>query len=461
MDFQGTNALVIGTGISGISAASLLERLGAKVTVYDGNTKLSEAAVRNKLAAGSRAQIVIGELTDEQLDKATLAVPSPGVPLDSPLMYRVRERKIPIWGEIELGFRCSRGPVAAITGTNGKTTTTTLVGQILKAANADTHVVGNIGYPYADLADRMTDTSVTVAEISSFMLESIETFRPKVSAILNITPDHLDRHHTMERYIEAKERIAMNQTKGDTCVLNYDDAVLRDFAEKCPADVLFFSRTHRLDRGVFQEGDRLILKDGDAEECVCRTDELQILGGHNHENAMAAIAIAHRMGVPTGTIRRVLLEFRAVEHRIEFVEEIGGVAYYNDSKGTNPDAAIRGISAMNRPTHLIGGGYDKGSEYDAWIWAFDGKVETLALLGATAQKIAACARRLGFPEERLFFAGSLEEAVQICAQRAKPGEAVLLSPACASWDMFDNFEQRGDQFKKLVRERLSGPKGEA
>lgn len=452
MDWSETRALVIGTGISGISAVSLLERLGADVILFDGNKNLKESDVRAKLGPESRAKIVLGDFPKEQIKDLTLVVPSPGVPMDIPMMLDIKEAGIPIWGEIELGYQCSKGTVAAITGTNGKTTTTTLMGQIMKNYNEHTYVVGNIGYPYADVAPEMTEDSVTVAEISSFMLESIVTFRPKVSAILNITPDHLNRHHTMECYIETKERIAMNQTREDTCVLNYEDEVLKAYGEKCPADVLFFSLKHRLEKGVFLEDGWLILKDGGPEEKVCHVDELHILGGHNHENAMAAIAMAHRMGVPTEIIRQTLLDFRAVEHRIEFVEEIGGVAYYNDSKGTNPDAAIKGIQAMKRPTHLIGGGYDKGSTYDEWIEAFDGKVKTLVLLGVTAPKIAGCAKSHGFQD--IVFVDSLEEAVRVCAERAVPGDAVLLSPACASWGMFDNYEQRGRIFKELVRAML-------
>lgn len=453
-DWKQEKVLVIGTGISGLSAVSLLERLGADVILFDANKKLTEEEVKAKLKDGSRAEIVLGEFPKGRMNELTLAVPSPGVPLDIPMMLDIRACGIPIWGEIELGYRCSKGAVAAITGTNGKTTTTTLVGQIMKNYNGKTYVVGNIGYPYADVATEMDEDSVTVAEISSFMLESIETFRPKVSAILNITPDHLNRHHTMECYIETKERIAMNQTKEDTCVLNYEDEVLRAYAEKCPADVLFFSLHHRLEQGVFLENGYLILRDGGTEEKVCHVDELHILGGHNHENAMAAIGIAHRMGVPTEMIRRTLLDFHAVEHRIEFVEEIGGVAYYNDSKGTNPDAAIKGIQAMKRPTHLIGGGYDKGSSYDEWIEAFGGKVKTLVLLGVTAPKIAECARSHGF--ESIVLVDSLKEAVRVCAEHAEPGDAVLLSPACASWGMFDNYEQRGRMFKEYVRAMSGG-----
>ena len=425
MEFTDTKALVIGTGISGLSAVSLLERKGAQVILFDANEKLKCADVKAKLKADSQAQIVIGTLPEDLLDTVDLVIPSPGVPMDIPMMLEIRRREIPVWGEIELGYRCGQGSIAAITGTNGKTTTTTLVGQILKNYNPHTYVVGNIGMPYADVADGMEPDAMTAAEISSFMLESIVEFHPKVRAILNITPDHLNRHHTMDNYIAAKERIAENQTKADTCVLNYDDELLRAYGENCPADVLFFSRLHKLEQGVDLEDGYLVLKDDGRKEQICHVDELHILGGHNHEN----------------------------EHRIEFVEEIDGVAYYNDSKGTNPDAAIKGIQAMNRPTYLIGGGYDKGSEYDEWIEAFDGKVKELVLIGVTAQKIADCARKHGF--EHIVFADSLEDAVKECAARAGSGDAVLLSPACASWDMFKSFEQRGELFKKYVRDLMA------
>lgn len=448
MEFADTKALVIGTGISGLSAVSLLERKGAQVILFDANEKLKCADVKAKLKADSQAQIVIGTLPEGLLDTVDLVIPSPGVPMDIPMMLEIRRREIPVWGEIELGYRCGQGSIAAITGTNGKTTTTTLVGQILKNYNPHTYVVGNIGMPYADVADGMEPDAMTAAEISSFMLESIVEFHPKVSAILNITPDHLNRHHTMDNYIAAKERIAENQTKADTCVLNYDDEVLRAYGENCPADVLFFSRLHKLEQGVDLEDGYLVLKDSGRKEQICHVDELHILGGHNHENAMAAIAITHRMGVPVDVIRKTLLEFCAVEHRIEFVEEIDGVAYYNDSKGTNPDAAIKGIQAMNRPTILIGGGYDKDSEYDEWIKAFDGKVRKLVLLGATREKIAQSAHANGFDD--IIMADTFEEAFEQCVKYAKPGDAVLLSPACASWGMFKNYEERGDKFKELV-----------
>ena len=349
---------------------------------------------------------------------------------------------------MELGYAFSRGKVIAITGTNGKTTTTALTGKIMSDYYSSVFVVGNIGTPYTLEALHTREDSVTVAEISSFQLETTENFHPAVTAILNITPDHLNRQHTMENYVAVKESITKNQTKADTCVLNYDDELLRAYGENCPADVLFFSRLHKLEQGVDLEDGYLVLKDDGRKEQICHVDELHILGGHNHENAMAAIAITHRMGVPVDVIRKTLLEFRAVEHRIEFVEEIAGVAYYNDSKGTNPDAAIQALRAMPGPVLLIAGGYDKNSNYDEWVKEFAGRVKYLVLIGKTRDKVAACAKKYGFTE--IMYAEDLKEAVQVCAVYADTGDYVLLSPACASWDMFKNYEERGRIFKECV-----------
>ena len=449
MNFLNKNVLVYGTGISGISATSLLESVQARVILYDENTKLAKEQIRKKLVKDSNAKIVLGVLSEEIIQTLDMVILSPGVPTDIPIVEEFYKRNIPVWGEIELAYQLSKGSIVAITGTNGKTTTTTLVGKLMKNYFDSVYVVGNIGNPYTEAAKEMTEETVTVAEISSFQLETIEKFHPKVSAILNITPDHLNRHHTMECYIETKEKIALNQTKDDVCVLNYDDEVTRKFGENCNASVLYFSRLHKLEKGVYLDGDTFIYADGETETEVCKTTELKVLGGHNHENVMSAIAMAVSMKVPMEIIRKTVMEFTAVEHRIEFVTEKNGVDYYNDSKGTNPDAAIKGIQAMNRKTVLIGGGYDKGSEYDEWIESFDGKVTYLVLLGATKEKIAECARKHGF--ENIIFVETMEEAVTVCAEKANPGEAVLLSPACASWGMFDNYEQRGRVFKNLVR----------
>ena len=396
---------------------------------------------------GAMKDIVLGEFPEVLLGKLDLVIISPGVPTDLPIVNRMRESDIPVVGEIELAYELSKGEVLAITGTNGKTTTTALLGEIMKAVYDSAFVVGNIGIPYTNVVDETRDDSVIVAEMSSFQLESIVDFRPRVSAILNITPDHLNRHHTMEAYIQAKKNVAINQTAEDTCVLNYEDEVLREFGETLQTKVLYFSSKRKLDKGIYLDDGNIIYRNPD--EClVCNVKELKLLGVHNYENVMAAVAMAAAYGVPMDSIRKTIKEFAGVEHRIEFVAEKNGVAYYNDSKGTNPDAAIRGIQAMNRPTYLIGGGYDKQSEYKEWIESFDGKVKKLLLIGQTREKIAKEAEECGFTDIMLL--DTFEDAVLTAAKLAEPGEAVLLSPACASWGMFKNYEERGDKFKEIV-----------
>ena len=439
--------LVFGSGISGIGATRLLEQVGREVILYDGNASLDAEKIKKQIGEQTKAEVILGDLQEDVMKTLDLVVMSPGVPTDLPIVNKMRDMGIPIWGEIELAFTYGKGDVLAITGTNGKTTTTALLGEIMKNYKESVYVVGNIGNPYTEVALDMSEESVAVAEVSSFQLETIHEFRPCVSAILNITPDHLNRHHTMEAYIEAKEDVAKNQTKDDTCVLNYEDEVLRKFGENVNAEVLYFSSQRKLDKGIYLENGNIVYKDNE-ETVVCHVEELQLLGTHNYENVMAASAMAIAYGVPMDVIQKTIKAFAGVAHRIEFVCEKNGVAYYNDSKGTNPDAAIKAVEAMNRKTLLIGGGYDKDSEYEEWIQSFDGKVKHLVLLGQTREKIAATARRLGF--ENIIMVDSLEEAVVTCAKLAEPGEAVLLSPACASWGMFKNYEERGDKFKEFV-----------
>lgn len=441
----GKKVLVFGSGISGIGAVKLLENHGAEVVLYDGNESLDQASLREQL--GEKTTIVLGEFPEHLLEELELVVLSPGVPTDLPVILAMKEHGIQVIGEVELAYAFGKGDVLAITGTNGKTTTTSLLGEIMKCHQEEVFVVGNIGNPYTVAAGQMTERSVAVAEMSSFQLESIETFRPKVSAILNFTPDHLNRHHTMEAYVEAKKQIAKNQTAEDYCVLNYEDERTKAFGEEVKAQVLYFSSAHKLERGIYLDDGKMIYKNPE-EVIVCHVDELQILGIHNYENVMAAVAMAAVYGVSMDTIRKAILAFKGVEHRIEYVTEKDGVVYYNDSKGTNPDAAIKGIQAMNRKTVLIGGGYDKNSEYTEWIQAFDGKVKQLILIGATREKIAQDAEKCGFHD--YVFADTFEEAVLLAAKTAKSGEAVLLSPACASWGMFPNYEVRGEKFKEIV-----------
>ena len=408
--------LVAGTGISGIAAAKLLLSKGGEVVLYDGNEKLDPEELKKKFDEGATITFVLGELKKTDLLGVELAILSPGIPTDAPFVEMIRETGIPIWGEMQLAYHCAKGRMAAITGTNGKTTTTSLTGEIMKSFYDSVFVVGNIGEPFAFHALETTDETVTVAEVSSFMLETMTDFHPNVSAILNITPDHLDRHKTMECYIETKESITKNQKEGDVCVLNYEDPVLREFGETLKdIKVVYFSSLRTLKQGFYLKEDEIVYNDGEKETVIVNIHDLKLLGRHNHENVMAAVAISMNMGVPLEKIQKVIKEFKA----------------------------------MPGPTLLIAGGYDKHSEFDEWIESFDGKVRYLVLIGQTRDKIAECAKRHGFND--IMYAEDLQEAVQVCASYANPGDNVLLSPACASWGQFKNFEERGRKFKEFVR----------
>lgn len=439
---------VVGAGRSGINAAKMLLALNENVILYDGNENFDVSAAKEKIGCDC-VDFVLGNFADFDFSKIDICVVSPGVSLETPVMKAVAEHGIPIWGEVELAYRHDKGTVIGITGTNGKTTTTSLTYEIVKSFKEKTLLVGNIEIPYTGYALQSNESSVTVAEISSFQLETMVDFKPHISAILNITPDHLDRHKTLENYIAIKESITKNQNKNDFCVLNYNDPVLRRFGEELKCKVIFFSAYDELESGVFLHGDTIIISENGDQTPVCKTDETSLVGLHNYENIMAAVAMTHALGVPLKIIREGIRRFTAVEHRIEFVAEKNGVKYYNDSKGTNPDAAIKAVCAMPSPTVLIGGGYDKKSSYDEWVATFDGRVKELLLIGKTKHDIAAACDRSGFKAYK--FIDTLEEAVSVAAQDAQPGDCVLLSPACASWDMFKSYQQRGTIFKDCVK----------
>ncbi len=444
--------MVAGAGKSGIAATKMLLQLGADVLLYDSNSELDIEKVRSELPEGSYV-VKTGELKKSDLEGVTLCVISPGIDLESPFVKLLDEEEIPVWSEIQLAFQKDKGQLVAITGTNGKTTTTALTGAIMAKKYPETFVAGNIGLPYTETCLKTSESSVTVLETSSFQLETIADFHPHVSAILNITPDHLNRHHTMEKYIAIKESITMNQKERDFCILNYDDPILRDFgaSKELKAVPVYFSSTRVLEEGYFLRDGWIVRKEkNQKEERILPVEKLNIIGKHNYENAMVAIAMGFCMEVPKDLICEACTEFVAVEHRIEFVKERTGVKYYNDSKGTNPDASIKAIQAMPGPTILIGGGYDKHSTYDEWIENFEGKVKYLVLIGETRDAIADCCRTHGF--DNVMYAESLEEAVKVCASYAEMGDCVLLSPACASWDMFKNYEERGKLFKQYVNE---------
>ncbi len=443
--FKDKKWLVIGAGKSGINAAKLLISSGAQIILYDDNEKASFDEIKEK------AVFYAKEIPEDVLKDISEAVISPGIPLSCPAAEMCGKHKIKVIGEIELAYMFEKGDIAAITGTNGKTTTTALTGEIMKYTGDKVIVAGNIGEPYTKLVAGSEETSHSVLEVSSFQLETIEDFRPHVSAVLNITPDHLNRHHTMQNYIDAKLRIAENQEASDYIVLNYEDEILRKKAAKLKPKAVFFSSKRILDEGIYLRDEKDICMKWDGEETkICSISELSLLGTHNYENVMAAAMITRLMGVSIQDIQKAVKEFKSVEHRIEYVCEKNGVVYYNDSKGTNTDAAIKGICSMTRPAFLIGGGYDKDADFSEWVECFSGRVKKLVLIGATKDKIAKTCDEKGFSD--YIKADSFEEAVDYCKNNAEPGDAVLLSPACASWDMFKSYEERGRIFKKLVLE---------
>lgn len=448
MEYNGKKALVCGMARSGIAAAKLLNRLGARVTLQD-MKKREEISADVLALEGEGIVLYTGANPDEIACAQDLIVLSPGIPCDLPFIAAAEEAGIEVISEVELAYRLTPCPITAITGTNGKTTTTTLTGEIMKTAYSGTAVVGNIGIPYSEEVERLTEKDWVVAEISSFQMEKAKEFHPHISAVLNITPDHLNRHKTMDVYIAMKERVFAKQTAADFCILNHGDAACRKMADKTAAKVFFFDSSETLAEGIYLDGDAIEVRWGAINETLIHVDELQILGVHNYENVMAAAAMGICAGIALDTIRAVLKGFAGVAHRIEYVATVDGVDYYNDSKGTNVDASIRAVLAMKKPIVLIGGGYDKGSSFDEWTKLFPGRVKHLVLIGVTAPKVRASAEKFGFTA--ISDCETFEEAVALCREKAEDGDCVLLSPACASWGMFDNYEQRGDMFKEQVR----------
>lgn len=441
--------LVAGTGRSGICATGLLIRNGARVIVFDQNEKADVDKFLSNFSNTEKIKVIIGNLNKEDYEGVDLMVISPGIPTDAPFVNEIRDAGIPIWSEIELAYYFNKGKIAAITGTNGKTTTTSLVGEIFKTYQENSIVVGNIGLPFTKLADATDENTLISVEISSFQLQTIHEFRPHCAAILNLTPDHLDRHYTFDNYCRAKYDITNNMTADDYIVLNNDDPETKKRADfVVNAKIIWFSRVEEIEGGVYVKDGKIIVDDNGKKIEVLSLSQIRIPGAHNVENVLAAVALTYYMGVPTEVIRKAVSGFMGVEHRIEFVKTVKGVDYYNDSKGTNPDAAIKGIGAMTKPTFLIGGGYDKHNEFDEWIDAFDNKVKYLILIGQTAEKIANCARKHGF--NNIVYMTDLTDTLDFCYQNARPGDCVLLSPACASWGMFKDYEQRGEIFKQIV-----------
>lgn len=448
MELKNKNILIVGLGKSGIGAMMVLKTLGARISVTDKNDKNFFQEDLLTFMDANRVRFYPVH-APENLQLFHLIVVSPGVPLELPFLQKAKELNIEIIGELELAYRVGCGRYVAITGTNGKTTTTSLVGKIFSDSGRSTYVVGNIGISVASVAMETKPEDWLITETSSFQLETIESFKPEISAVLNVTPDHLDRHKSFENYLEAKSRIFKNQTQENFLILNKDDPNFEKLARISMAQVIPFSRNSSPIPGAFVKNDKLIIADLQGKEHeICKLQDLQILGGHNVENALAAAAISFFAGIDPKSIGDSITKFMGVEHRLEKVGQHNGVWFINDSKGTNTDAAIKALDAMEKEVILIAGGYDKGADFTDFIKAFDNKVEHLILLGKTAEKIKKTASALGF--NNITLCQDMKECVETSIKVAKPGYTVLLSPACASWDMYSNFEQRGRHFKECV-----------
>lgn len=441
---KGKKVLVCGASKSGISAANLCIQLGATVILSDYKTK-------DKLdleGLDGNVKLNLGENpTNDLIDNQHLIVLSPGIPIHLDFIKYMKETNKNFISEFELAYRCCKGKIVAITGSNGKTTTTSLVGEILKATGKDTYVLGNIGEAFSSKVLQIKEDDYVVLEASSFQLETIDKFRPEVSAITNITPDHIDWHGSMQNYAAAKMRIYKNQTMKDLCVLNYDDELCKNVVIE--PKKMFFSTSEQLNVGISLENDLIVYKDSKQRIEFCRIDELNLVGIHNVQNVMTAIGIALGMNIDIDIIKDMIKKFKPVEHRLEYVNTVNGVKYYNDSKGTNPDSTVKAINSMNSPIIIILGGYDKKMDFSEVFESLKGKVKNIVIIGQTTDQIYETAIKFNM-KDISFKVNTFEETVDKCYELAEKGDCVLLSPACASWGMFDNYKQRGEMFKELV-----------
>lgn len=445
MELKGKRVLVLGLGRSGLASALFLKSQGAMVTVSD--TK-SEDQLRDQIPSLLDEGIAVetGGHSSRTLQNQDIVVVSPGIPVDAPPIVQARNLGQPVIGEIELAFQFLPGLIVAITGSNGKTTTTTLVGEILKAGGLQTLVGGNIGTAAISLAAEATRETAIVLEVSSFQLETICAFRPKVSVILNVTPDHLDRHRTFAAYVDAKARIFENQTSDDFAVLNADDSTCVELAGRARTQVFWFSRKREVESGSFLRGSAVVFRRGGSISEIMPVSEILLKGAHNLENVLAAVCAGMLMGAAPEKIRDAVRNFKAVEHRLEYVASIRGADYYNDSKATNVDATIKAIESFKANIHLILGGKDKGGDYTVLNDLLRQRVKAVYTIGAAAEKIESHIKGAA----TLVSSGTLESAVKQASAAARPGDVVLLAPACASFDQFLNYEHRGRVFKTLV-----------
>ncbi|GHU71226.1 UDP-N-acetylmuramoylalanine--D-glutamate ligase [Clostridia bacterium] len=446
---EGKRVLVVGMVRSGIAAAKLLLKYGALPILNDlkPRAELQDLEVFD----GANVEWALGKDADTLLNNTDLIVISPAVPIGVPWIAAAKAKGIPVIGELELGAAFADGPRAAITGTNGKTTTTALLGEMLRNAGRTAHVVGNIGNPITAAAAEGRPGDTYVIEVSSFQMESAPTFHPQVGALLNITPDHLNRHGDMETYIALKRHMFENMTAEDTAVVNADEPLAAHALDGLPMKLLIFSRKGEVPLGAFIRGGELILRTEAGERALCEVSEIKIPGGHNVENAMAAVCMASVMGLPAPVIRHTLRTFPGVEHRIESIRLLDGVTYINDSKGTNVDSTLAAIAAMSKPTVLILGGYDKHVPFDALAKAMKDSpwIKAAVLIGDTAAQIRTALEGAGF--DSIHDAGyDFDKAIALARDAARDGWNVLLSPACASFDMFHDYEHRGHEFRRIV-----------
>jgi UDP-N-acetylmuramoylalanine--D-glutamate ligase len=445
-ELRGKRMLVVGLARTGVATAVFCAARGAKVTATDARTENEIGAEIAKLREAS-VTLEFGGHQEKTFLAQDLIIPSPGVPADAPLLEAARGKGITIWSEIELAYRFLKGRLIGITGSNGKTTTTSLVDHILKNAGFSTILAGNIGTPLIGSVDVSREDTLTVVELSSFQLELIDTFRPTIGIFLNLTPDHLDRHRTMEAYGAAKARIFENQIEEDAAVLNADDAATTPYAPTRPR-LYWFSRKQRVAQGACVRGEEIVFRHDGTEEVVLKRGDIPLAGAHNLENVLAAVTAARIAGAETGAIAKGVRSFAGVEHRLEFVAEIGGVRYYNDSKATNVDATLKALDAFPGRILVILGGKDKGSDYTLLQKPLREKAILALLVGAAAEKI----EKQIAGSVAIEHAGNVERAVEIASHAARPGDVVLLAPACASFDQFQNYEHRGRIFKELVRQ---------
>lgn len=450
MPFANKKVLVLGAGVSGISVAHVLQNKGAQVVLSDAKAASLFKNTDFSLICDCGVILALGRQDEELLEGIEYVVVSPGISIHIPLIKAAQSKAITVMSEIEVAYRLCSVPILAITGTNGKTTTTTLIGDMVKTMKRDVVVGGNIGLALSQEVTQVESGGIVIAEVSSFQLEGIIDFKPHIAAVLNITPDHLDRHHSMENYVAMKERVFANQNQDDYIVLNYDDSAVRAMKNRVASKVFFFSRQTELSSGIFVKNGMITIKWDDKVIPVCSVDQIQLRGNHNIENVLAACGVCFLAGVKLEDMVQTIHEFSGVEHRIEKVMNLNHVEYYNDSKATNPESSIKALESFANHIILIAGGRDKNTDLTSFMKLVKEKVDHLILIGEATERFRMVAHQ--HDVKNIYSTESLADAVSLAHQLAQSPQVVLLSPACASYDMFTSYEERGTLFKEFVRD---------